>query len=213
MVANPGNASVSIDGRTESAVLQVASGITALTANPGQITAGGTTPVTITAALTTVTDPGLVTFTSGDADLRFGNSATCTPTTGGAVALCVVSSGTATLPMVIADNTVTRSVPISVADAGGRALTLAPIQVVPAAPALTLSELTTTEPLVAGGGGIAEPDGDEHRRAGLRRSTDHRVAADRHHRRRHHQPDRRRRDLHSTAPAGCGRWRPERRTR
>ena len=148
---------VTIDGRSKQVLLAVDSPISTLTASPDQVTAGGTTPVTLTATIKDgVLDPGTVTLTSGSAELEFGASTSCTPATGGGSATCTISTGTFTLPVVIADNTVTGEVPITVTDAGGRTITLAPIQVVAGAADLTLSDLTVSAPLVAGGTGALQ---------------------------------------------------------
>ena len=80
-----------------------------------------------------------------------GDNSSCVAA--GGTVTCTLTGTTLSLAVLVADQTFSGSVPITVTDAGGRSLTLAPIRVVATPAAVTLSELGVSGPLVAGGTG------------------------------------------------------------
>ena len=142
---------ISADSPIASLTLNTNAPLIAGTANTRTITVG---------TVNGVTDPGAITLTSGDANGTFGGSAGCVPPTGGSTITCTGTS--IDVSIVIPNKLFAGPLPITITDAGGRQRSLALAVVTPAD--LQLSQLTISEPLIAGGGGQLALTVQQHRR-------------------------------------------------
>ena len=134
-------------------------------------------------------DPGPVTFTSTSKFVTFGSTPGCTPVKPAAGGTSAIECASSPYPLTVtidADQPAGR-LPIDASDAGGRDVALADsdhddLTVLAASDAdLTLSKLTISEPLIAGGGGQLDADRRQCRRPAVAETEDRGRAAGRHH--------------------------------